>query len=877
MKCPQPAPSASPNPPSGFGFLLSVGAPDSVALHHEDGTEITRERWRTTRNRMAAQLGPVKQLVLLPSDGSAAAIETLVAVIDAGHAVLLMASDGNAAVAAAQTRFQPGWRWHPGPGRGTLQKQAGPIAPVHPGLALLLSTSGSTGANKFVRLSAANLAANAASITEYLGLQADDRGLLTLPVHYAYGLSVLTSHLTCGAAVLVSPRSFTDRALWSFFKRHGGTNFSGVPHNWRLLDGVFDTLELPSLRFATQAGGSLGAEAVQRWATHAERAGWRFFVMYGQTEASPRMAYLPPPLAAQHPDCIGVAVPGGRLWLVDERGSEIDAPGVEGELVYAGANVMMGYASSAADLDLPAGLPVLRTGDLALRNEAGLLRITGRQSRFLKLFGLRISLDEVERRLELDGLPCICTGTDERLWVLCAEVVAPSALQLGVTNHTGLPPHAIGVLPVDALPRLPSGKPDLQAARRLAEQAALATQSHNTPPAASVRAVYAALFQDAVVADDSSFVGLGGDSLIHIEAAMELGRLIPQLPPDWPELSVAHLQGLQALQERQTPQAPSGLVVTTEMATLLRAAAMVTIVSNHLDAFKWPGGAYFLMILAGFHFARFTLPSTLRTGSVKPILGLLAGIALPTLLTIWARSVRIGEYDPLVLVLLGNWVRPEERLILYWFVEALVQLLLVLALCLHAQRLRRAAQRSPFGAPALLLVLGLVLAVLGPMLWDSSALRHWVPHMLLWMFALGWLIQAARSRTQKLLASAAVLLVPYWVPHISESVGGDVSPYAWWLWIGCLVLLWKPSLPVPRPLAQVAQTVAAASLFIYLFHNDAPRWLQRAGLELHPALEVLAGLALGVLVWRAWKLAAARAHAARKAFLRRAVSLRRRA
>ena len=159
---------------------------------------------------------------------------------------------------------------------------------------------------------------------------------------------------------------------------------------------------------------------VKEFAELAVSRGWRFFVMYGQTEASPRMSYVPPDMVGRYPNCIGMAIPGGELRLIDADGREISKPDEAGELCYRGPNVMIGYADSVADLATSTALDELRTGDIGCRNEAGLYYVVGRTARFVKPFGVRIGLDDLERYLSSLGLVAACTGSDDCIVVAIA-------------------------------------------------------------------------------------------------------------------------------------------------------------------------------------------------------------------------------------------------------------------------------------------------------------------------------------------------------------------------------------------------------------------------------------------------------------------------
>lgn len=304
---------------------------------------------------------------------------------------------------------------------------------LHEALALLLSTSGSTGSPKLVRLSLGNLDANASAIGRYLGLDSQSRAITALPLQYSFGLSIVHSHLLCGGSLALTNASITERSFWNFFEQSEANSLSGVPTMLEMLRRLrIERMPLPRLTTLTQAGGRLQPDTVRWYAELAAARGWRFYVMYGQTEATARMAYLPPEQAREHPDSVGIPIPNGRFELADEHGQPFDAVGRVGELVYRGPNVMLGYAEGPEDLalgDVQRG--VLRTGDLAERDQHGLWYIRGRTKRFVKVFGNRIGLDEVEGFLRGHGLEVRVTGRDDLLVVAATEAAQlPEAVRL---------------------------------------------------------------------------------------------------------------------------------------------------------------------------------------------------------------------------------------------------------------------------------------------------------------------------------------------------------------------------------------------------------------------------------------------------------------
>ena len=339
---------------------------------------------------------------------------------------------------------------------------------THPDLTLLLSTSGSTGNPKLVRQSRQNLLSNADAIAGYLQIGPTDRPVTSLPLHYTYGFSILSSHFHAGATLLVTERSVMEKSFWGFITEAGGTSLAGVPYTFQMLKRLGFMRKNPgALQTLTQAGGKLADNLVREFAEYAGRTGTHFFVMYGQTEATARMSYVPAARALEKAGSIGVAIPGGELFLADATGYEITSAGVEGQLGYRGANVTMGYAENRADLtrgDERYG--TLLTGDLARRDTDGYYYITGRLSRIVKLFGKRVNLEDLEQ-ICLDLVPEVaCLGTEDRVTVFITAGQHKAALPRLLAERTAIHASAYQVRVVDCLPRTLAGKTDYQALLR---------------------------------------------------------------------------------------------------------------------------------------------------------------------------------------------------------------------------------------------------------------------------------------------------------------------------------------------------------------------------------------------------------------------------
>jgi acyl-CoA synthetase (AMP-forming)/AMP-acid ligase II len=422
-----------------------------------------------------------KSLLFLLARNDVSSVVAYLAALARGHAVALLDADLNPALRRQLLeRYRPDFVWLAG-GAELLEASElagtehaawgdgrcwhfGCGASLHPELAVLLSTSGTTGSPKLVRLSRAAVAANAAAITEALGVAADDRAVASLPIFYAYGLSVLNSHLLAGASLLLTRAGPMERSFWDTLRRHQCSSFAGVPYTYQMLQRLgLENFDVPSLRVMTQAGGRLEPRLVERFQRHMEARGGRFFVMYGQTEAVARMAVLPPERLSEKLGSVGRAIPGGELRIDPGAAPAGAAPGV-GEVVYRGPNVMLGYAESAADLargDEQRG--ELRTGDLGYLDPDGFLFITGRSKRMGKVFGLRVSLDEVEELVRERG-PAAVVQQGERLLVFCAfgDASALDTLHRELAARLRLHRSGLELRRIEALPTLPSGKIDYQ-------------------------------------------------------------------------------------------------------------------------------------------------------------------------------------------------------------------------------------------------------------------------------------------------------------------------------------------------------------------------------------------------------------------------------
>ncbi|MFK0272139.1 AMP-binding protein [Ensifer sp. NPDC090286] len=797
---------------------------------------------RVTRQALAFR-GP-RGLVTIEAELCEHAIVAYLAALAAGHAVAMQAPKKGAAGSWVDA-FEPDFGFRRIDGRWrTEHLRQGDRAP-HDELAVMLSTSGSTGCGKAVRLSRENVSANAVAIADYLGLTAQDRGCLILPLHYSYGLSVLNSHLAVGASLYIPGGSILDAGFLDGLAESGSTNLSGVPYSYELLEKVgFRDRRFPHLRFMTVAGGRLSPDIIRLYNEHLGTQGAAFFAMYGQTEATARIAYVPPAELAGNEDRIGVAIPGGRLLIENESGTPIEINGVAGELVYCGPNVMMGYATSRNDLSRGADLAELRTGDLAMRHADGLFQIVGRMKCISKIAGLRIAHDVLEAGLEARGITAAVVGDDAGLHAFYAGSRDAEEIRRYLAQASGLTLAHLKATPLAEMPRLASGKIDYNALNMAARQAAASSDDDS----GGIEGLFVQVFYPKQVKRSDSFVSLGGDSLRFVQLSIGLEKALGQVPDAWETLPIGTL----SLQERRE-------TATRRIGTdlLVRALAILLVVLHHELLWPIPGGSAAMVVLAGFSLARFQM-GPLLAGDGWAILRPLAQVLIPYYLIVAAYAVAWGEVPWASVFLVGNFglALPETHGMvpyLYWFIEAYCQMMLVFVGLFAIPQFRRFVSAKPFAAGMALLLAALVARLALPLVWPIGNRQIFTLPWIFYLAVIGWCTAVAETARQRLLlmltGTGAFLFF-----GLYEGV-----------WIGtkikyllqiCVLaaLLYLPRVSLPRWSAQLILPLSAAGFHIYILHRFVPELLI---LPLQPALppaafsllSIVGGVALGLAAW----------------------------
>jgi acyl-coenzyme A synthetase/AMP-(fatty) acid ligase len=326
---------------------------------------------------------------------------------------------------------------------------------IHSNIKMLLSTSGTTGSPKFVKLSDENLVQNAWSILDYMPIKSDDVVPLNVPIVFVYGLSIFTTNCMAAGTIVCTDKDILQPAFWTDFKKYNCSTIGGVPYVYEMLHRIgFFKKDHPSLRYMTQTGGILNQALRNAIVQYISTYNKQFFAQYGQTEAAGRMAWLPQSALLTKEASIGKPIQNGRFEIDDDTS----------ELIYYGPNVFGGYANCVADLSSWHATNKLYTGDVARMDEDGYYYITGRIKRIIKLFGTRLNLDEVELILKnaLGGQTVVCTGINDK-YLLVSHVndqLDEAVIKQLLKEKLQIHPASVQVKYIPAMPLTPNGKID---------------------------------------------------------------------------------------------------------------------------------------------------------------------------------------------------------------------------------------------------------------------------------------------------------------------------------------------------------------------------------------------------------------------------------
>ncbi|MBN9644343.1 AMP-binding protein [Corynebacterium mendelii] len=797
--------------------LTGTGDPGDPALIADDGATITYGQLADLVDRACAVLPvDVKLLVHLPFHRTTGCIIAYLAALKTGHAVLLTAPDPG--------QYEPVTDRYPadvtvtadgcfllgdGSGEITADCAVTPHHDIHPDTAVLMSTSGTTGSQKLVRLTGTNIVANATGIVQALGITAADRSLTVLPPHYSFGLSVVNTHLLAGASLVVGNYGVTDPEFFTRVRQLGVTNFGAVPH---MLDLLRATAPLPAaagaLRLIYQAGGKLDRHKTVAWAGDCDRLGIDFRVMYGQTEATARMTVMKKGCAATHPDAAGYVLDGCSMTVRDP------APDGTGELVFEGPNVMMGYAHTPQDLALGVMIDHLDTGDVGTVDDDGLVTITGRKADFVKIAGLRIELHRLQEMLSEKGINSLVTGDDSGVRVLVEKQTSvtdgsagPAAVRKFLVDHTGIDAGHISVAATGVLPRLANEKPDRATADRMVAQITGQAEKAEQQQVASPEKRVAGQLERILGVDgidfNKSFAANGGTSLNQVAAAAALTKVCGTLPVGWANEPLSTL-----LPDTHVRMAP-WKAVWIDSPVIIRMVAAFTIVASHASVMDVTGGAHSLLMVAGFALGMFTLSKTSRTQRLSSVLRTIVSVAVPASIVATLGVLFTGTYGlSNALLIHWLWEFPGSQRHL-WFIEAYMWDLGLIAGVFCIPPVVGSYRRHPFATS--LALLAVAIGFRYALAFDVDILR-WDPAGVLWLVLLGLAVLNADRYPKKLLVVAVFAVVSrdyFWTEQ-----------QRFYVFVVLLVLLFVPRLPVPRILLTPVTLMSSATLYIYLVQFD---------------------------------------------------------
>jgi len=537
-----------------------------TAIILEDGTQLSYNELQVEVELIKDKLGGSRKLVFIETNNNLTSIVCYLACMQSDKPVLLLNAENKAQNKEMIDFYQPNVVIDASNETAEINVTNESLIDLHTDLSLLLATSGSTGSPKLVMLSKENIKSNTESICEYLKLTNQDRAITSLKLNYSYGLSIVNTHLHVGASIVLTDKSITESDFFLLFSRCNVTSFSGVPYSFQLLEKQnINLYQYSSLRYVTQAGGKLESSLVKKNVLRANKASVDFFVMYGQTEASPRISYLPPEFAYEYSEYIGIALNNGELALLDQNGCHIEKENVEGELIYRGPNVMMGYALHRDELYKTDKIDWLKTGDIAIRNSQNLYKIVGRSSRFVKPYGMRINLDDIEMYLSKKGLIAAVTGVDEGIYIsICKDssqsFFADELLQELVELYK-LTLDVFHINFIDEIAQLSNGKIDYQKLKETCikkdkKESILSVflktflndfsknMLLSSQKSLSILSIYKEAFINQSITLSSSFASLSGDSLSYVIISTEIEQYLGYLPLDWHVKSISELENL---------------------------------------------------------------------------------------------------------------------------------------------------------------------------------------------------------------------------------------------------------------------------------------------------------------------------------------------
>lgn len=282
-------------------------------------------------------------------------------------------------------------------------------------IAQLISTSGTTGSEKFVKQSFKALDDNIKKISNFLKISNEDNTITTMDPHYTYALSIINTHIYKGATVILNNSSFFEKKFWEKFEKYKINTFGGVPFHYEMLKKLkFHEKKINHLKYITQAGGKINDLVLDYFIDISEKKNFKFFVMYGQTEAISRISILDYRFLKKYKGSVGKPLRGYKIWI--SKKNDLDQK-KNGEIIFSGKNIMSGYSHNLKDLEKIEIIKKHNTGDIGYINNEGFIFITGRKKRYIKFYGHRINLDDIEKKINFRKTICACEEINNKIYL----------------------------------------------------------------------------------------------------------------------------------------------------------------------------------------------------------------------------------------------------------------------------------------------------------------------------------------------------------------------------------------------------------------------------------------------------------------------------